>query len=279
MSYKTILVHLDKAMFANNHISLAAEIALANEAHLIGAAIVGVSTLKFHEARIDEKDPDLASHLEFLVERARHFVDDFESAMKKACLPSYEGRVVDGESDYAISIQARYCDLVIISQAASDKTHHVVLPDFSEFVVVHAGSPVLILPCNSQLNGIGKKVLIAWNGSDKATRAVSDAIPMLKRAEIVQIAIINIDPKSELLGENAGAEIALYLARHGVNVEVLPPRHASNVGMTLLSMTNEFSSDLLVMGGYGYSHLREIVLGSVTNTVLKKTNIPVLMSH
>jgi len=279
MSYKTILVHLDEAMLAKERLSTAAEIALAHDAHLVGSAIIGRHTFNFQQARIEEKDPVLAKHIDFLIGRAQHYVDAFDEAMRKMCVPSFEGRVVDGEANYALSLQAHYCDLVIISQAFSEKHHHVLLPDFSEFVLLHAGCPVLMLPKEWRHPTIGKRVLIAWNGSSKATRAINDAIPMLKRAEQVQIAVFNVQSNVDLPRNSAGHDIACSMARHDVNVEVLPPRKTPDVGMGLLAMAEELSCDLLVMGGYGHSRLREKLLGGVTHTILRKMNLPVLMSH
>ena len=121
--------------------------------------------------------------------------------------------------------------------------------------------------------------MICWNASREATRAVADAIPILRRADVVQIAMFNIDKEPDVNAELAGNDLAVYLARHGINVEVLPPRTDKNIGSAVLALAREQSSDLLVMGGYGHTRFREFLLGGVTRTVLGEATMPVLMSH
>ena len=279
MTYKTILVHLDQVSRAQERIRIAADLAVAGDAHLIGAAMIGISTLTFDRSHIEEKDPALASHLAFLRERARGFSADFESIAQQRGVLSYEGRVVDGEAGYGICLQARYCDLVVLGQANLNDPSPLVGSDFPESVLINGGRPVLIVPNDRQFAGMGKKVLISWNASREATRAVTDAIQILKAADIVQVAVFNVDPRSDSHGERAGDDVALFLARHGINVDVLPAQRSRNIGNDLLSEINTLSSDLLVMGGYGHTRFREFLVGGVTRTILDQAGIPVLMSH
>jgi len=279
MSYKTVLVHLDSILRAQDRIRFAADIAMANDAHLIAASMIGVSTLTFDNSGIDEKDPAIAAHLAFLQNRARKHADEFEAAAKKMGLSSYEARVVDGEPGYGICLQARYCDLVVIGQTNIDDPSPIVGTDFPESVLLNCGKPVLIVPYSKHLATVGKKSLIAWDASRAAVRAVTDAIPMLQKADVVQVAVFNPDSRSEAHGQNPGEDIALFLARHGINVEVLPPQKDKDVGKALLSLAGTLSSDLLVMGGYGHTRFREFLMGGVTRTVLDEAAIPVLVSH
>lgn len=121
--------------------------------------------------------------------------------------------------------------------------------------------------------------MICWNASREATRAVADTIPVLRRADVVQIAMFNIDKEPDVNAEHAGHDLAVYLARHGINVEVLPPQVDKNIGSAVLALAEEQSCDLLVMGGYGHTRFREFLLGGVTRTVLGDATMPVLMSH
>lgn len=279
MPYKTILVHLDQADHAGNRIEVAADLAMAEGAHLIGAAMIGVSTLTFKRSHIEEKDPAVAAHLNFLRDRASRFAADFEAIVRQKGVESYEGRVVDGEAGYGICLQARYSDLVVIGQTDLDQRAPAVAPDFPEFVLMHAGRPVLIIPRRRRIENFGKSVLIGWNASQEATRAVTDSLPILRRADVVRVAVFNPDSESEVHGDQAGADIALFLARHGVKVEVLPPQQADKVGSALLALADAHAVDLLVMGGYGHTRFREFLLGGVTRTVLAEMRIPVLMSR
>ncbi len=279
MSYKTILVHLDQKERAANRIRIAANLAKIEDAHLVGAAMIGISTLTFREARISEKDPALASHLKFLTDRAQGFVDDFVQEVGSMGVLSYEGRVVDGESGYGISLQARYSDLVVIGQTNLNEEAPIVQPDFPECVIIHTGRPVLLIPPSYEKETVGSRVLISWNAAKEVRRAVTDAIPLLRRAEVVDVVMFNMESEPDMREENSVTDLAVFLSRHGVNVHVLQPRQARNIGQALLEIAAERGTDLLVLGGYGHTRFRQFLLGGVTRTILTETTVPVLMSH
>ncbi len=278
MPYKTILVHLDESTRVQERIRISCHIAMADNAHLIGASMIGVSTFSYQN-NIAEKDPNLAKHVEFLRERAVHAVSKFESIAQKMGVTSLEGRVADGEVAEGISLQARYCDLVVVGQADPDEPAPSAPPDFSQHVVMHSGRPVLIVPRKGEFTSVGKRVLISWDASRGAIRAVTDAIPLLQHADAVQVAVFNAEAQLNAQGEKSGADLALYLARHGVKVEVLQHKTGKDIGVALLSLATEQSSDLIVMGGYGHSRFRQMLLGGVTRSVLAGMAIPVMMSH
>jgi nucleotide-binding universal stress UspA family protein len=121
--------------------------------------------------------------------------------------------------------------------------------------------------------------LISWDASRESTRAVTDAIPLLKRADLVQVAIFNPSSKPDAHGEQPGADIALFLARHDIKVEVSVHKTSTDIGNAILSLSHDLDSDMLVMGGYGHSRFREMIMGGVTRTILESMTIPVLMSH
>ena len=279
MSYKTILVHLDKKSIAEHRVRIAANLAIAEDACLIGVAMIGISTLTFQQAHIDEKDPVLASHLKFLHDRAARFVREFETEVKRMDAPSYEGRIVDGEANQGISLLGRVADLIVIGRTNLEEKSPIVAPDFPEYVMMNSGRPVLIIPPGYEKDTVGNRVMICWNASRESIRAVADAIPILKRAELVQVVMYNVDNEPDVNAELAGSDIALYLARHGINVEVLPPQKNKHIGTALLELGKQQLTDLLVMGGYGHTRFREFLLGGVTRTVLGESDIPVLMSH
>lgn len=118
--------------------------------------------------------------------------------------------------------------------------------------------------------------MVAWNASSEAARAVAAALPLLKRAARVSIAVFN--PGDEH-GEQPGADVALYLARHGVVCEVVSSRVDMDPANALLSLLADQQADLLVMGGYGHARFRELILGGVTKTMLRCMTAPVLMMH
>ncbi|WP_420474962.1 universal stress protein [Noviherbaspirillum sp. ST9] len=282
MSYKTVLVHVDKDKHSTERIKLAAQIAMNDEAHLIGAAPSGVSRFIYQSRFIYEGGgmaSHLDSHLEELRKAAKDSLTQFESTVKSLGLQSYEARQVDDEAGAGISLQARYSDLVVVGQANLDEPSSTTLPDFPEFVVMNSGRPVLIVPYVGRYDAMPKRVLIAWDASTSATRAVTAAIPLLKRAQNVDVVVFNPDSRGDAHGEMPGADIGLYLARHNVKVNVVRQKTDIDVGNALLSIATDLGSDMIVMGGYGHSRFREILLGGVTRTVLESMTVPILMAH
>lgn len=279
MSFKTILVHVDESKHAADCIRIASEIALAENAHLIGAAMTGVSRYLYRDQTTKDSDPGLISHMAFLKERAHNALQQFEPLVRKIGVASFEQRVIDDEAAGGICLQARYSDLVVIGQIDPDQLSPIVLSDFPEYVLIHSGRPVLVIPYAGHFERIGRRILIAWDGSKEAMHAVANAIPFLKRAEIAHVVIFNNDIKTDIHGGQPGADIALYLARHGIKVEVSEQATGIDIGNSLLSLASDMNVDMIVMGGYGHSRFRETMLGGVTRTILQSMTVPVLMSH
>ncbi|MDB5769914.1 MAG: universal stress protein [Burkholderia sp.] len=279
MSYKTVLVHVDESEHARERIKLAAVVAMAENAHLVGTAMTGASRYIQRTKMLAELDPNFMIHLEFLHRRANRGLEEFEATVQQLGLLSFEKRLVDDEAAGGICLQARYCDLVVIGQIDPREVSPVVMPDFPQYVVINSGRPVLIVPYSGKFENIGNRVLIAWDASMAATRTVTNALPLLKRAQIVEVALFNPESQPQVHGALPGSDVAIYLARHGIKVEVLQRTTDADIGTALLALATELDSDLLVMGGYGHSRFREILLGGVTRTVLEAMTIPVLMSH
>jgi len=171
---------------------------------------------------------------------------------------------------------ARRFDLAVVSQAESDK-----LPTREQ--IIHAalfdsGRPVLIVPYIQREGLKLDKVMVCWDGSRNAARAMGDAMPFLARAKAVEIVLVAGDPGKS--NEIAGADIAHHLARHQLKVELrqIVVRDL-DVANTILSHAADAGTDFLVMGGYGHSRLREFVLGGATRGILRAMTVPTLMSH
>jgi nucleotide-binding universal stress UspA family protein len=179
----------------------------------------------------------------------------------------------------AVQLNARYADLVIAGQPEPDGGSGVDAT-FAEDLVMGAGRPVLFVPYAGRFPEVGRRVLIAWNAGREAARAVTDALPLLTRAGTVQVVAFDPLKGDADHGDLPGADIALVLARHGVKVSVAQ-QHSDevDVGNQILSRAADMQSDLIVMGAYGHSRLREMVLGGVTRTLLDTMTVPVLMSH
>lgn len=278
MSYKTILVHVDESSHASERIKIAAAIAMAQGAHLIGTAATGVSRYLSQTRMLADLDPNLRAHLDFLRQRATRGLTEFEATAQKPGLASFEKRLVDDEAGAGICLQARYADLVVIGQYNPNAMPVVTMPDFPQYVVLNSGRPVLLVPYSGRFDTIGHRVLVAWNESIEATRAVASALPMLKCAAMVDMVMFNARTQLHRQSAQAGADFSAYLARHGIRTSVLQ-RDADDAGNALLTLARNLGSDLLVMGAYGHSRFREILLGGATSSVLEAMAIPVLMSH
>ena len=170
---------------------------------------------------------------------------------------------------------ARRFDLSVVRQAEPDRK----TPDplIIEAALFDAGRPVLVVPY-IQKSGIKlDRILVGWDGSRSAARAVGDAMPFLKRAKAVEVVVVGDRMKSN---EIPAADIAHHLARHSVTVEVKEIVAADiDAANVLLSHAADSSADFMVMGGFGHSRLREFVLGGVTRSILATMTVPTLMSH
>ncbi|HEV2609526.1 MAG TPA: universal stress protein [Noviherbaspirillum sp.] len=282
MSYKTILVHVDQSRHTPARIRIAAQLAAAENAHLIGAAMTGVSRYLYRQNHGEITATIVADQVDFLYQRAEDALAQFERIARESEVRSYERRLLNDDYHGGLCLQARYCDIVVLGQTDPYEAQGRIISDLPEYVVLNSGHPVLIIPHAGEFKCVGERVLVAWDGSMEATRAINAAIPVLRRAGNVVLAIFDspagpVDP--ELHGEEPGADIALFLARHDVKVEVKQQVTSSDVGNALLSLAADTDSDLIVMGGYGHTSFREVLLGGVTKTVLETMTVPVLMSH
>jgi nucleotide-binding universal stress UspA family protein len=277
--YKTILVYVDQTDRAVQRIDLAARLALQNDAHLVGTAMTGMPAFLLPAVGFDPAFAAVPYAIEQLRAEADRALDVFESMARHAGVASFERRRVDEEAGWGVSRQARYCDLVVIGQTPPDKFAPRLRSDFPEYVLVNSARPVLVVPAGGIQGEFGKRVTIAWNGNGDSVRAIASAIPLLQRADEVNVVIFDADKFGDLQGEDPGADIANYLARHGIGVEVTSTSAGEDTGEALLCQAADHNADLIVMGAYGHSRFREILLGGVTRTALRTSALPLWMAH
>jgi nucleotide-binding universal stress UspA family protein len=285
MALKDILVHLDTGARSPVRLAAAAALARRHGAHLTGVAIVDIpSTEYFYGATM----PFAGSGPEQIVTQMRNEAvaaagpveAAFRDLLRREGLEG-EWRLVEGNVPATLSLHARYADLTVVGQpnpyepvGSADRDAVVVS------TLMSSGRPVLTIPFAGAFPVIGDRILVAWNASREATRAVADAMPLLAQASAVTILAIN--PRHGIAGHGdvPAADIALHLARHGVRAEAahtvatdIPDAEA------LLSYAADIGADLIVAGGYGHSRARELVFGGVTRTLLQEMTVPVLLSH
>jgi nucleotide-binding universal stress UspA family protein len=171
---------------------------------------------------------------------------------------------------------ARRFDLSVVGQAENGKS--AVVDDLIiEAALFNSGRPVLVVPY-VQTGGLRlERVMVCWDGSRNAARAIADALPFLARSKAIDV--VQVTDRTDT-GEVAGADIAHHLARHGLKI-ALSRIAATNVAVAdiILSHAADTAVDLLVMGGYGHSRLREFVLGGTTRSILETMTVPTLMAH
>jgi nucleotide-binding universal stress UspA family protein len=277
--YKTILVHVDDAARSAYRTDVAARLATLYDAHLVGAAATGLASYLLPHAGLDPGAPAIAFPIEQLNAEAERALDLFERQAARAGVRSVERRRIDDDAGAGISLHARYCDLVVISQSALDEFSPRLRSDFPEYVVLNSARPVLVLPSKGAGGEIGQRVTVAWNGSANALHAITSAIPMLQRAQAVNLVVFNGERGGQLHGDAPGADIGLYLARHGIRVEVTGAHASGNAGESLLSFAADHGADLIVMGAYGHSRFSEIMLGGASRTALLSSPIALWMAH
>jgi nucleotide-binding universal stress UspA family protein len=279
MSYRSILVHLETSTHARARLEFALQLARRFHARLTGvfsayvpdshALFIMAGTASYyveHERQRKEKCDELKRL--FHAELARLEVDG-------------QWIAAEGYPNESMPPYARLADLGVASQTDLEDPESFIAEQFIENLIMAAGRPVLVMPSSGTFADCGKQVLIAWDGSREATRALHDAMPFLSDAANVILLTVNAD-RDEPTGQRIpGADIALTLARHGVKVEVreVNADRCTPVGEVLLSQAADRGCDLVVMGAYAHARLRELVMGGATRTLLRSMTVPVLFSH
>ncbi len=281
MSYKDLLVVLGSDAASRGRIDLAAALAERFAAHLVGLyplpVPVAPSRLGYYDpALLDPFFRELREKTQAEAERHR---EAFEHAASLRGL-SVEWRVVDGGSESDPALHARYVDLTILGQLDPDHGESDALQPRPEHVTLASGRPILVVPYAGHFATVGRRVLIGWNATREAARAVNDAMPLLAAADVVTVLTIDAREGPDAHGELPGADISLHLARHGVKAEIERTVSAGiPAGDVLLSRAADLGADLLVIGAYGHSRVRELLLGGATRSILRSMTLPVLMSH
>lgn len=279
MDYKTILVHLDRGARRSERLELALTLAERYDAHLVGLFALSAVRMPSY-VRADASATLIAAQNRQRTEDAREAEAAFRAAAARHGGVKAEWRVSDADALDAVRLNARYSDLVVAGQREREAEGEAgIAPEFVDELVLSCGRPVLLVPYGGRFPDAGKRALVAWNASSEAARAIADALPLLARAQRVNVIVFETGKPGDH-GEEPGADAALYLARHGVKATV--SRYGSpdvDVGSQILSRAADMSADLIVMGAYGHSRMRELVLGGVSRTILESMTAPVLMSR
>ena len=280
MSIKTMLVHVDDRPQTPSHVDTAVTLAREVGARLIGAYLVPTGDMT----------PSLAAVLpkELVARRMREGTEaqhaaklTFNDAAVRGRLERIEWRAPAGHPVRAIVAHGRYTDLVVLGQRERDDPLALFASEILTEALFGLGRPILIVPYTGAHATLGSRVLIATNGGREATRALSDAMPLIEKASQVRVLLgSSYEEAEEPSFAVASTRLGGWLRDHGVEPTI--ERYNANSGdkgELLLSRAADYGSDLIVMGGYGHARVREWVLGGMTWTILRSMTVPVLMSH
>ncbi len=281
MAIRDLLVLLDDGKYCKERAEAALSFASEQGAHVVGVALAIRSTISDY---IGVKLPaGFGEEQRKAVEEAAHTaIANFEE-MAKSSGVSYETHIIAksvARAPSALAFYARHTDLTVLGQSDPDHGNAAFNTALMEGVLFESGRPIYIVPYVGNKNSRAHVAVVAWDGGHKSARAVNDAIPLLKTRDETIILVINPDERTDAHGSIPGADITAHLARHGINARIERTTNR-DIGpdKVILNFLAETSADLLVMGAYGHSRLREMALGGVTQTVLKEMTSSVFMSH
>lgn len=274
MSVKTILLHLNNDPQLESRIETALNLAALHGAHI--KALYTIAQVTVPTSFMGYVPPEFIEQSKVSEEK-----EAAEAKAKLDKLASVAGQEVElvieeGYSPDLINEHAVAVDLVIIGQGDPDAENNMQSQYIADELVVSSPRPVLVIPYTGEYKLFGKHVLVAWNNSREASRALHEALPFLKNADNVTLLSVNADKDESYEIDH----VLAHLKRHGVDAifkaGIWPD---IKVGDALLDALVDYSADMLVMGAYGHSRLREMILGGATQSTLAHMTAPVLFAH
>lgn len=277
MEYKTLLVPVLGELGSTGVLGAACEVAKRHGSSIVGLYVIDFASFGGYGAA--EVPPQI---FELERERLLEVAAQRERVFKATCAEKGidgEWRCVEGSTQVVVDLHARHCDLVCLESQRPDAGKGAGTVPGETFIFT-TGRPVLVVPSDYAGAAIGDSVALAWNSSKESARAQGDALTVLKRAASVAVVSVADAVTSDRESNMIGIDIGRLLARHDVEFEVHTVHPGTTpVGEALHEWTRENRIDLVVMGAYGHSRLREMVLGGATRWMLGHATMPVLMSH
>ena len=274
--FKSILLHVDNSPRMAARLQAANELARLHDARI--TALFAVTPLFVRNAGLFEEVAASSAQMPELETLRAERASNLFLLTRGKSMPNVTWAEVTREPVLeAFAHQALHADLLVLGQHGAARTAQDVPAHFPEAVMLASGKPAWIIPNTGAVSATPRTVLVAWKASKESARAVSAAMPFLQRAQHVHVAHYarGLDEAS-----TGGLDIEQYLRVH--DVQPTMHRHANepgDLGDRLLMLAENVGAELLVMGCYGRSRTRELVLGGVTRTVLKSMRLPALMAH
>jgi nucleotide-binding universal stress UspA family protein len=280
MTYRSLLVHLDQDPLCSARTQAGIWLAKELDCHLVGLAPTGIIDLP--------ASPESAAALaefttlawEALRHQAQQAAERFRTDCRTAGLKSFEAVIDEAPKATSLVQHAHCCDLTLLSQADPATPEHRAAQNLVEQVILHSARPTLMLPYAGRFSTIGANALVAWDDSREAARAVTDALPLLRRANRVHVVSWHEGKNAEDKTLRARLDaLHQWLMWQGVSADVSVERTSIGIADAMLSRAADMNADLIVMGAYGHSRWVERMLGGATRGLLATMTAPVLMSH
>ncbi len=277
MTYRSLLVMLDHDPHCEARTRTAIDLAKRMGSHLVGLAPTGLVTLPTSPSLAAALTDFTATAWDALRADAERAAGKFRDACRAASLKSFEAVIDEADKAESVVRHAHCSDLVLLSQADPSATGFRAAQELVEQVILYSARPSLVIPYIDPPGTPGNRVLVAWDDSREAARAVSDALPLLRLAQSVQV--IEWSTTDDTTAPRARDALTQWLLWQGVAAE--SQREVSDIPIAeaMLSRAGDLGCDLLVMGAYGHARWAERVLGGATRGLLAGMTLPVLMSH
>ncbi|WP_157879124.1 universal stress protein [Pararhodospirillum photometricum] len=275
MTPRHLFVHLDSSAVCGRRVGVTLALARRFDAHVsaLFAQIDGVVPTYGLPEGLPKTTTHTGAHaLERFGQQARAAEVRFEAHLAP---PGTAADVVKHTLE-----GARDSDLAILGQFLESQSGGEVPADLVGQVVAHCGRPALVIPGHGAFETLGRRVLVGWNGTREAARAVNDAIPLMRAAESVYLLSIAPPADMSLDLETLSGGLVRHLLRHGITATpVREPRHGLSIADTLVSRVTDYGCDLLVLGAYGHQGLHAMVRTGVTRPLISQMTVPTLLSH
>jgi nucleotide-binding universal stress UspA family protein len=290
MAFKDILVHVDSSDAGRTRLRLAADLAARHSACLTALHVREYSIDQQHRLRTAElglasgdRTDSLKRSIETELEADAYALRALLAQLRQDCAIQTEWRTVEGHARKVVPQHSRYADLSIVGQ---DRCEDADLPDdysFAETMLFTTGRPLLVIPAQASTGvaptTLGRRIAIAWNGSRPAARALSDALPLIERAEQTTLLVAQADHLNHP-DRPAPTAILDHVRRHTQHADYRALDTAgAGVGDALQAAALEAGADLLVAGAHGRARLWEKMLGSVTRDLLTRMHMPLLLAY
>lgn len=277
----TLLLHLDAGPLCDARTEVALHLARAFGSHLVGLAPTGLIDLPANIDSASSLAAFAAGAWDSLRERAEACTRAFRAQCEAAHFGSFESLVDDADICASLLRHAHCADLVVLTQPEPRGALHRAQQALVEQLVLYSPRPTLLLPYAGRFEQIGTRALVAWDDSREAVRALTDALPFLRRAQQVTVVHWN-ERDGSAPAEPLAARLERlrhWLLRHGVAAELRAQPAPGDIAQAMLSLASDLGADLIVMGAYGHARWAERMLGGATRGVLGTMTVPVLMSH